>query len=165
VAALLTGVYGSGKTAVAEEMTSVLEERELAYAALDLDWLGWFEAGGDHDVEHAMMLRNLDALVRNYLSAGVGYFVLALAVDTRDELESIRAVLPMPLTVVMLTAPFTVVEARLRAYPTAARKLDLEWAGEWLAEQRGQGLEDFEVANDREIRDVAVEVLTRLGWI
>jgi len=48
-AVLLTGVYGSGKTAVAEEIASVLEEQGMAYAALDLDWLGWFDAGWDDD--------------------------------------------------------------------------------------------------------------------
>jgi adenylylsulfate kinase-like enzyme len=42
-AVLLTGVYGSGKSTVVEEMASLLEERGAPYAALDLDWLAWFD--------------------------------------------------------------------------------------------------------------------------
>ena len=48
-AVLLTGVYGSGKTAVAEEIGTLMEERGVPYAALDLDWLAWFDAGWDDD--------------------------------------------------------------------------------------------------------------------
>jgi hypothetical protein len=35
----------------------------------------------------------------------------------------------------------------------------------WLEEGRGVGLEDFEIPNDRPIREVATDVLARLGWI
>jgi hypothetical protein len=45
-AVLLTGVYGAGKTAVVEEIGTVLEERDAPYAALDLDcWPGSTPAG------------------------------------------------------------------------------------------------------------------------
>jgi tRNA uridine 5-carbamoylmethylation protein Kti12 len=42
---LITGVYGSGKSSVAEEMAAVLEERNASYALLDLDFLAWFDTG------------------------------------------------------------------------------------------------------------------------
>jgi adenylylsulfate kinase-like enzyme len=84
-AALLTGVYGSGKTAVVEEISSVLQERGISYAALDLDWLGWFDAGWDDEAaEHDMMLKNLRATVSNYLAADIGLFVLALSIETEQ---------------------------------------------------------------------------------
>jgi adenylylsulfate kinase-like enzyme len=35
---LLTGVYGSGKSSVAEEIAYLLEQRGEAYALLDLDY-------------------------------------------------------------------------------------------------------------------------------
>jgi len=38
---LLTGVYGSGKSSVAEEIAYLLEQRGEPYALLDLDYLGW----------------------------------------------------------------------------------------------------------------------------
>jgi adenylylsulfate kinase-like enzyme len=37
---LLTGVYGSGKSSVAEEIAYLLEQRGEPYALLDLDYLG-----------------------------------------------------------------------------------------------------------------------------
>jgi hypothetical protein len=103
---LITGVYGSGKSSVAEEMAAVLEEHNAPYALLDLDFLAWFDKGGEGEpTEHRMMLRNLAALVGNYLDVGVRCFVLAKALRDRAELEDLRAGLPMPLKVVRLTVP------------------------------------------------------------
>ena len=111
---LLTGVYGSGKTAVAEEIASVLEERGVPYAALDLDWLAWFDAGWSDDAaEHQMMLKNLEGVVGNYLGIDIAFFVLALSLEAQPELDSIRAVLPMPLKVVRLTVPLETIRERL----------------------------------------------------
>lgn len=164
-AVLVTGVYGSGKTAVAEEIASVLEERGVAYAALDLDWLGWFDAGwDDDDAEHRLMLKNLEAVVGNYFAIDIRHFVLALSIESQAELDSIDAVLPADLAVVRLTVPLATITERLRDDVTTGRQVDLHWAGIWLREGRGVGLEDFEVANDRPIREVAEDILARLGW-
>jgi hypothetical protein len=38
---LLTGVYGSGKSSVAQEIAYLLEQRGEPYALLDLDYLSW----------------------------------------------------------------------------------------------------------------------------
>jgi adenylylsulfate kinase-like enzyme len=37
---LITGVFGSGKSSVAAEITYLLEQRNQRYALLDLDYLG-----------------------------------------------------------------------------------------------------------------------------
>jgi hypothetical protein len=88
-AVLLIGVYGSGKTAVAEEIGTVMEERRTPYAALDLDWLAWFDAGWDDDAaEYQMMLKNLEAVVGNYLTAEIPFFVLALSIEAQVETGS-----------------------------------------------------------------------------
>ena len=42
---LLTGVYGSGKSSVAEEIAYLLEQRGERYALLDLDYLSWAGTG------------------------------------------------------------------------------------------------------------------------
>jgi energy-coupling factor transporter ATP-binding protein EcfA2 len=164
-AVLLTGVYGSGKSTVVEEMASLLEERGTPYAAMDLDWLAWFDAGWDDDAaEFRMMLKNLEAVVDNYLAVDIASFILALSIETLSELDLIRAVLPMPLRVVRLTVPLDTITERLSSGVTAGRQVDLHWAGVWLQEARGAGLEDFEVPNDRPIREVALDILARLGW-
>jgi len=40
-AVLLTGVCGSGKSSVAEEIAYLLEQQGQPYALLDLDYLSW----------------------------------------------------------------------------------------------------------------------------
>ncbi len=96
-AALITGVYGSGKSSVIEEMADVLERRGTRYAALDLDWLSWFDAGWDDDAaEHQLLLRNLGAVVANYRAAGIERYLLALSVEEAATLQSLKDVLDMP---------------------------------------------------------------------
>jgi adenylylsulfate kinase-like enzyme len=164
-AVLLTGVYGTGKSSVAAEIADILEGRSVPYAALDLDWLAWFQAPGhEPHSDQRMLLANLRAVVDNYLGAGVGRFILAYSVRSRADLDEIRAVIPAPLTVVRLTVPLDEIERRLRSDVTAGRHDDLREAAAWLAGSVGAGLEDLAVANDRAIRDVALDVLARLGW-
>ena len=38
---LATGVYGTGKTSVCEQLAELLQSAGVAYGAIDLDWLGW----------------------------------------------------------------------------------------------------------------------------
>jgi hypothetical protein len=69
-------------------------------------------------------------------------------------------------TIVRLTAPARVIEQRIRERDIGA---GLEWhlarAAE-LAHWRDHPVEDFVVENaDRPVREVAVEVLTRSGWL
>jgi hypothetical protein len=163
-AVLITGLFGTGKSSVAIEIADVLEKRELPYAVVDLDWLCWGWAGGAEGSEHRMMLANLVPVVANYLAAGVRYFILARSIRTGAELESLRSALSMPLQVVELTVPFPEIERRLASEITAARQDDLRDAETWLEAGEGVGLGDISVPNDRSLRDVASEILARLGW-
>ena len=154
-----------GQDSVAEELAAVLEEHNAPYALLELDFLAWFDTGGEGGpTEHRMMLRNLAALVGNYLGVGVRFFVLAKALRDRAQLEDLRAGLPMPLKVVRLTVPLEEIEERLSHDPTTGRRDDLREAAVWVAASFGVGIEDLTVPNDRPIRKVAVEVLGWLGW-
>lgn len=162
---LLTGVFGSGKSSVAIELADRLEERQIPYALLDLDFLAWFDTAGDTGpTEHEMMLRNLDGVVANYLHIGVSYFILARAVGSRWELDSLQAILPMPLRVVRLAVPLSEIQNRLRSDVTTGRRDDLRAAAQWIENNLGTGIEDVTVSNDRPIRGVVAEVLDWLGW-
>jgi hypothetical protein len=164
-AVLVTGVFGVGKSSVAAEMADLLEERGVAYAALDLDWLAWFDTGsGNRATEHRMMLTNLAAVVANYLAAGVRFFILARSIRNRSELDSLKAELPMPLRVVRLDLPVEEIEQRLASEVTSGRQADLHNAAAWIAASHGQGVEDLTVPNNRAIRDVALEILDWLAW-
>jgi hypothetical protein len=105
---LLTGVYGSGKSSVAEEIAYLLEQQGKPYALLDLDYLGWAGAGtGDRADEFELMLQNLAAVAANYRRAGVRLFVLAYFVRSPGEVQGVRKALGLPLRVARLTVPLS----------------------------------------------------------
>ena len=161
----LTGGVASGKSSVAQQIADLLEKRNAPYALLDLDFLGWFDKGDEGGpTEHSVMLKNLAALVGNYLAVGIRLFVLAGAIRDRAELDDLKAELPMPLRVVRLAVPLEEIEKRLRSEVTTGRREDLREAAEWVAGSLGIGIEDVTVSNDRPIREVAAEILEWLGW-
>jgi len=164
---IVTGVYGSGKTSVIAEMADILEKRGEPYAAVDLDWLTWFQsATGDVDA-HQMMLRNLTTLVDNYRGVGVRRFLLAGFLSSRSEVDSLRSALAMPVTVVWLSVSADEIRRRLAGDPTSGRADDLRFAEQWLAggTGTGEGLQDFSTAGDRPLREVATDILRRTGWM
>lgn len=162
---LLTGVYGSGKSSVAEEIAAILETREVRYAALDLDWLWWFDCGDDGVDRHTVLHDNLKALVGNYLAVGVQHFVMAWAARDLPALETVTSACPFSVRVVRLEAPPDVIRARLRAEVTSQRvNDDLEVAEEWMAGQIARDVGEVEIRSDRSIRLVANEVLEWLEW-
>ncbi len=164
-AVLLTGLFGSGKSSVAVEIADILEERGVAYAAIDLDWLCWGDPGDDlAGAEHRMLLRNLAPVVANYLDAGAVRFVLARAIHDRAEIDSLRETLGMPLQVVRLTAPWPVIEGRLAADVTSGREDDLREARAFADVEPTADLADHTVDNDRPLLEVANEVVRLLGW-
>jgi RimJ/RimL family protein N-acetyltransferase len=163
-ALVITGLFGTGKSSVAVEIADILEKRGLPYAAIDLDWLCWGYAGDEPGAEHRMLLANLAPVVRNYLGAGVRFFVLARSLRSREELEGLRDAFPIPLRSVELTVPFEVIEGRLGADITAGRADDLRDAAAWAAAGEGTGFAELEVVNDGPLRDVADGIVRSLGW-
>jgi hypothetical protein len=171
-ALLITGVYGTGKTSVVEEIADVLESERVPYAALDLDWLGWADSGidGSHTSGdwqghgHSTMLANLFCVVNNYLDAGIRRFVMAYGLRSRVELNAITATLSMPLRVVRLELSLEEIERRLHTSVTSARHDDLREAEEWLSTGAGAGLEELAVRNEGPIRDIALHILKTIRW-
>jgi dephospho-CoA kinase len=164
-AVLLTGVYGSGKSTVAAELADLLERAGSPYALLDLDFLSWFGTGGEgHGAAPALLIANLAAVAANYRRAGIRRFVLAYAVQDASELSQIRAALGWPVRVVRLSASPGVVRQRLGADPTAGRQDDLRQALIWLEQSRGVGLEDITVDGDRDVHEIAAQIMDWLGW-
>ena len=162
---LLTGVYGSGKSSVAEEIAYLLEQRGEPYALLDLDYLSWAGTGGhDRAAEFGLMLRNLAAVTANYRQAGIRFFVLAYFVRSHGEVQDVREALGLPLRVVRLTVQLSGIERRLASDVTSGRRDDLRQAAASIAAREGAGVEDTVISNDGPVGVVARDVMTFLGW-
>ena len=162
-AVLVTGVYGVGKTSLVEEIADVLEQRGLPYAAIDVDWLGWFWAE-DEATESRVRLANLADVVGRYLASGVRYLALAHAVPDAVAVAGVRDAVAVPMRVVGLRLPHDDIRRRLDLAVTRGRQDDLRVAAEWLAAGRGNGFEDLVLTSDLPVRALASDVLTWLGW-
>jgi hypothetical protein len=164
-AVLISGVFGSGKSPVAEEIADLLEQRCVPFALMDLDYLVWFDAG-NREAESLVLQQNIEALAANFRAAGVRLFVLAGASRDRAEVDALSAALGVPLRVVRLVVPLTEIERRLRASASAEARLrdNLPRAAEWIAEGAGEGIEDLLVQNQGSARQVATEIVDWLDW-
>jgi energy-coupling factor transporter ATP-binding protein EcfA2 len=164
-ALLLTGPYGAGKSALVAEIAGLLEGR-VPFAAIDLDWLAWYDDGvtpGHSLAAFEMLARNLTSVVGNYREAAVGHFLLAGAI--LDEASHARLVVAMgmPIRVVRISAPLSEIERRLEVDPTSGRADDLREARAWIATGEVLPFEDDAVVNVGPIRAVAEGILAR--WL
>jgi hypothetical protein len=113
------------------------------------------------------MLRNLAAVWANFQAAGAERLVLEGVVERAEDLAGFRRAIPgAAVTTCRLVAPQPVREARLRARELGA---GLAWHLQRTVELDGildaAGLDDFVVRNEGPVREVAIEVLTRAGWL
>ena len=164
-ALLLTGPYGAGKSALVAEIAGLLEGR-VPFAAIDLDWLAWYDDGvtpGHSLAAFEMLARNLVAVVTNYREAAIGHFLLAGAILDDTSHDSLVAAMGMPIRVVRITAPVAEIERRLQADPTSGRADDLREAQAWIAAGEVLPFEDDAVVNVGPIRAVAEGILAR--WL
>jgi hypothetical protein len=165
-AVLVTGVYGAGKSTVVEDIADLLEKRGVPYGVLDVDWLGWFDAGGDEAAHWRVEMANVASVCEAYVGEGVRCLALARSVRDRDQLDAIRAAVRVPMRVVRLDVDAALVERRLSPDPSEARSHDdLLVALEWLAAGYGVGLEDLLLAGDRPVRETSTAICSWLGWL
>jgi hypothetical protein len=162
---LLTGTVGAGKSAAIVEICDVLGERGEKAAAIDLDWLGW--AAGVEDVDN-LIARNLSAVWPNLRSAGVRYLALARVIRTPLFLDNLRQALPeVKLEVVRLVVPPELVESRLRQRDSGTELEEHLAEAAYFEDIVTQiSLEDYRVPNaERNLREVALDILETVGWI
>jgi len=116
-ALLITGTIGVGKTVAAIEVGERLQERGIAAAVIDLDWLCWLCSPVEDDDQIGRVLGvNLAAVIPGFLEAGVSRFVLARAVRDRSDLDPVREGLgDVPLHTLRLEADPAVIATRLAA--------------------------------------------------
>jgi len=165
---VLTGTVGSGKSTVAAEINDALAELKLPNAAVDLDALVW-QLPSTSKWNNDLMFENLASLWPNYQAHGATHLILARVMEDRAELDRYRAAVPgAEITVCRLTTPEPLRLERLheRMPPGPSRDWHLARSVELEGILADLACEDFEVANgDRPIREVALEVLVRAGWV
>jgi adenylylsulfate kinase len=165
---IISGTVGSGKSTVAAEINDLLPEREIPNAAVDLDALVW-QWPSSSPWNNDLCFENLAALWPNYRAHGAERIVLARVVEGRDELDRYRAVIPgADITLCRLSTPQPLRERRLRERMLPGPSLDwhLQRTAVLADILEHRALEDFVVENGvRPVREVAVEVLVRAGWL
>ena len=165
---LVTGTCGVGKSTIAAEINDVLAEAEIANAAIDLDALTW-QWPSNSAFNSDLMFENLAALWPNYRAHGAQRLILARVLEDRAELARYRAAVPgAEIVVCHLVAPQSLRLDRLRARTPAGASRD--WHERRTVELEGillrSGVADFVVANDdREPREVALDVLGHVAWV
>jgi hypothetical protein len=161
---LLTGVYGSGKSSVAEEIACLLEQRGEPCALLDLGYLSWAGTGGDDRAAgFGLMVQNLAAVTAGCRRAGIRFFVLACFVRSHGEVQGVRQALGLPLRAVRVTVQLPGIGRRLASDVTSGRRDDLRGAASSIT--AGAGLADTTISNDRPIGVVARDVRAFPGWL
>jgi adenylylsulfate kinase len=165
---LVTGTVGVGKSTVAAEINDALADLKIPSAAVDLDALVW-QWPSTSNWNSDLMFENLASLWPNYQAHGATRLILAGVLEDRAELVRYRAAVPgAQITVCRLVAPEAVRRDRLRRRmpPGPSRDWHLDRTVELERTLDRLAVGDFAVENgDRPVRDVAIEVLARAGWI
>lgn len=167
-AVLLTGSVGAGKTSTAYALGEALGARGIPGAVIDLDNLAvaWPAPPGD-PFRFAVTMDGLAALAGVYARHGMTSLVLAGVVETVQQRDRLAAALGVRPTVIRLTAPVAVLQARVsaRAGTDAERDWHVERAPELAAILDRAGLEDHVVSTEAKATDaVGQEILTLLAW-
>lgn len=163
---LLTGTVGAGKSTIGGEISDVLAERQVPNAFVDLDALIW-QWPPSSKWNNDLLFENLASLWPNYLAHGTTHLVLARVLEDETDLVRYRDAVPgAAITVCRLVADEEQRLERLRRRMQPGPMLDwhLDRTIELHAILERVAFEDFVVANDRPVRDVAIEVLARAGW-
>lgn len=165
---VLTGTVGSGKSVVAAEINDILAGLQVPNAAVDLDALVW-QWPSTSTWNDDLMFDNLASLWPNYRAHGATHLVVARVLEDRAELDRYRSAVPgAEITVCRLTTPEPLRLQRLhqRMPPGPSRDWHLARTVELEDILADLACEDFDVENgDRPVRDVALEVLVRAGWL
>jgi hypothetical protein len=166
---IISGPVGVGKTSVAHEMFDLLSDRDIAHAVIDLDALGISWPFGEGDPHNELMaMRNLKAIWANFAASGVDRAVIARVVEKAEDLTAYREAIPgAEIQVCRLTAGLDVLRERVGRRELGSSYENLVRRSAELAESLEQsGPTDFTIrTDDRELPEIALEALTKAGWL
>jgi dephospho-CoA kinase len=165
----ITGAPGSGKTALAKEVSELLWQVDEPHAVIDLDELcRGVLPGGTTDFNRALAVENLAAVWANFERVGVRRLVLARVIQSADDLDSFAQAIPhCDLAVCRVTAPRSTIVDRIRRREVGSAAPFLERVSCELDDEVPRlDLPGFVVENreSRSITELAFEVLERINW-
>ena len=165
----VTGAPGSGKTALAKEVSELLWRVREPHAVIDVDELcRGVLPGGPSDFNRSLALENLAAVWKNFSAAGFRRLILARVIQSRDDLDLYAHAIPgCDLTVCRVAVEHSIVTTRLREREPGLAGVFLTTAASALDDVVvGLDLPGFVVENgdERSITDLAFEVLDRIDW-
>lgn len=165
---LISGTVGSGKTTIGGEIADTLAERKIPSAFIDLDALA-FQWPPSSKWNNDLLFENLASIWPNYAEHATTHLVLAHVLEDPDDLPRYREAIPgIEITVCRLIADEEVRKERLRRRMPPGGGLDwhLNRTVELHDILEAAKFEDFVVVNDdRPVRQVALEVLEKAGWL
>ena len=112
----ITGAPGSGKTALAKEVSELLWRVDEPHAVVDVDELcRGVLPEGTTDFNRALAVENLAAVWANFERAGVRRLVLARVIQSAEDLDLFAQAIPgCDLAVCRVTAPRSTIVDRIR---------------------------------------------------
>jgi hypothetical protein len=164
----LTGQPGSGKTAVAKELSELLWQLREPHAVIDLDELcrGVLPVP-TKNFNRALAVANLTAVWANFHAAGVRRLILARMIESLDDLERFGNAIPnVHVTLCVLQAPDYMIRQRIiKREPGSARTFLLTASSRIAAQMADLNLSGICVDNgQRSITEVACEILQLVQW-
>lgn len=164
---IVSGPVGVGKTAVAFELSTVLEQHHIAHTVIDLDGLAATYPRPDNDrFGNSLGLSNLRDVWRNCAASGSKNLVVARVVESPDDVAAINAAVGGSASVVRLRAPVAVLQERLRqreSGPSLTWYLDRAAELSRSLEISGPG----DLVVDTEIKtagEIATEIFAAIDW-
>ena len=155
-----------GKTSVANEVSTLLEEADVAHTFIDLDGLAYtFPLGTDDPYGDEIALENLSAIWANSRKRGVKHLLIARVVESRDYADKLAASVGIGAPVVCrLTGQDDTLLERVRKREIG---LGLAWhekrSLQLARELEASAVEDFCVPTDgRSVTQVAQDVLVQM---
>jgi len=165
---VITGPVGVGKTTIGNEVSSVLERREVAHTFIDMDALAQTYPRSPKDrFGDELALVNLRAVWANCVAAGSENLIVARIVEARRNVEDIQRAVPgSRLLVCQLRATKESLIERVRKRELGAGRDRHEARALELAQSlRNKAPADFIVETEgRSVPDIADEIVEQVEW-
>lgn len=164
---VVTGPCGAGKSSVGFECLELLEEAGIPAAMVDAELAYFHPKPADDPQGTEVAERALAAVAPVYAAAGIDRLLLPRVIERPRHLELVHAALPgARLQIAWLEVSPETVAARLGAREIGSA---LEWhlhrAEEIRSNAAAHELFDFTVDGERPVREVALDLLGRAGWL